>query len=198
MTIQTVRALGAVTLALVFGGACSEVVPSLPDAASPRDQQPAADLGGAAGPFAIESAAFVDRGALPAEFTCDGIGHSPPLRWSNLPPATAELALLMTTLAKDGLKWNWVLFRIPAGTSELAVGSQGVGVAGLTSDGPNLAYSPPCSQGPGAKDYTFTLYALSAAPTLPPTPREVTGAVLTAAIADKTLARSALTVSYTR
>ena len=79
-----------------------------------------------------------------------------------------------------------------------AVASTGVGVAGLASDGPNLAYSAPCSQGPGAKSYTFTVYALSAKPSLPTQANQVTGAVLAAAIADRTLGSSALTVTYTR
>ncbi len=80
---------------------------------------------------------------------------------------TVELAVLATTVAKDGLKWNWVLHAVPSGVTALAEGQQGVGIAGLTSDGPNLAYSPPCSQGPGAKTYTFTVYALSARPSCP-------------------------------
>jgi phosphatidylethanolamine-binding protein (PEBP) family uncharacterized protein len=104
----------------------------------------------------------------------------------------------MTTLAPDGLKWNWVLHGIPASTSALAEAESGIGTAGLTSDGPNLAYSPPCSQGPGAKTYTFTLYALSAVPALPADPHEVTGAVLGEAITALTLGESALSVSYTR
>jgi phosphatidylethanolamine-binding protein (PEBP) family uncharacterized protein len=151
-----------------------------------------------AGPFTLTSASFVDGGTLPAEFTCDGVGHSPPLAWMGIPSGTKSLALLMTTEAKDGLKWNWVLYGVPPTASSLAVASKGVGTCGLTSDGPALAYAPPCSAGPGAKLYTFTLYALSADPVLPAVPKDVTGAVLTSAIAPITLAKSAVTVSYTR
>jgi hypothetical protein len=35
---------------------------------------------------------------------------------------------------------------------------------GVGSDGPGTVYDPPCSQGPGAKLYTYTLYALSESP----------------------------------
>jgi phosphatidylethanolamine-binding protein (PEBP) family uncharacterized protein len=150
------------------------------------------------GPFVLTSTAFSDKGTLPAEYTCDGVGHSPPLAWTGAPAGTTEYAVLMTTLAKDGLKWNWVLWGVPGNVGALAVGQTGVGTAGLTSDGPNLAYSPPCSQGPGAKDYTFTVYALSGKPTLPAQASQVTGDVLTAAIKPLTLASSAITVSYTR
>jgi len=145
----------------------------------------------------LSSPAFTEGGSLPPEYTCDGTGTSPPLEWTGVPSGTRELALLVTTVAKDGLKWNWVLWAIPPETPGLSAGS-GVGTAGLTSDGPALAYSPPCSQGPGAKTYTFTLYALSDHPTLPARPREVTGAALTDAIRASTIAKSELDVSYAR
>jgi phosphatidylethanolamine-binding protein (PEBP) family uncharacterized protein len=152
----------------------------------------------ASAPFTLTSPAFVDGGTLPAVYTCDGAGTLPPLAWADAPAGTAEFAVLMTTMARDGQKWNWVLFSIPAETSAIPEGDASVGVAGLTSDGPNLAYAPPCSQGPGEKRYTFTVYALSASPALPGSAREVTGPVLTEAIAPLTLATSAMTVGYTR
>ena len=68
----------------------------------------------------------------------------------------------------------------------------------VTSDGPALAYSPPCSQGPGAKTYTFTLHALSAVPAISLPDNQVTGKVITDTISGITLAESALSVSYTR
>ena len=151
-----------------------------------------------AGPFTLTSTAFVDHGTLPAEYTCDGVGHSPPLAWSGVPAGTVEFALLMTTLARDGLKWNWVLYSIPADARMLTTGSSGTGTAGLTSDGPALAYSPPCSRGPGPMMYTWTLYALSGRPTLPTRANLVTGAVLTDAIRTLTLASASMTATYTR
>ncbi len=202
-------------LALVACGARSDDAPA--PAESPDAAQPAPDAGSGAdaavredagadgaapeadaGPFALTSPRFVDGGTLPAEFTCDGAGGSPPLAWSGVPFGTVELALLVTTVAKDGLKWNWVLYGLPSSPTALAAGSDGGGTAGLTSDGPNLAYSPPCSQGPGAKTYTFTLYALSARPSLPAAANQVTGAVLTDAVSTITLGKAALSVSYTR
>lgn len=148
-------------------------------------------------PFALTSPAFTDGGTLPAVFTCDGAGVSPPLAWSGAPEGTAEFALLMTTPAPDGLKWNWVLYGVPAGVSALFEGAT-VGTAGLTSDGPALAYAPPCSQGPGAKAYTFTLRALSAAPSLGVPAAQVTGEVLGDAVAGITLAEAEISVTYTR
>lgn len=151
-----------------------------------------------AGALVLTSSAFQDQGTLPVDYTCDGAGQSPPLAWTSIPEGTVELALLMTTIAKDGLKWNWVLYHLPPSVNALAAGEMGVGKVGLTSDGPALAYSPPCSQGPGAKTYTFTLYALSAALAPSQPDNQVTGQMITDAISDITLAESAISVSYTR
>jgi len=148
--------------------------------------------------FALTSTAFEDGGTLPVVYTCDGVGKSPPLAWSNAPAGTVEFAILMTTLANDGLKWNWVLYGIPASVTSLAESTTDVGTAGLSSDGPELAYYGPCSQGPGAKTYTFTIYALSGSPTFSVPAEQVDGAALTAAISQLTLATSQLSVSCTR
>lgn len=152
----------------------------------------------ATGAFVLTSPDFVEQGVLPVEYTCDGAKNSPPLSWSGVPTGTVEFGVMMTTLAPDGLKWNWVLHSIPGTVRSLPKNTMGIGTAGLTSDGPLLAYSPPCSQGPGQKWYKFTVYALSGKPTLPSQPNQVTGAVLTSAISTLTLASSQLNVSYTR
>ena len=169
------------------------------DAGAPADASPA-DVPGdlVTAPFALTSVAFTNGGTLPVVYTCDGAGHSPPLAWTGVPQGTTEFAVTMTTLARDGLKWNWVLFHVPGSVRSLAEQSAGVGTNGITSDGPALAYSPPCSQGPGPMMYTFTVYALSASPTLPAQARQVTGAVLEGAIAAITLGRASATVTYTR
>ncbi len=156
------------------------------------------DSSSSSGLFTLTSDAGVDGGTLPVEYTCDGAGASPALRWSNAPAGTKEFALLMTTLPGDGTtKWNWVLYGIPASAAGLPMNSSGVGTAGVGSDGPVPGYQPPCSQGPGAKIYTFTVYALSASPVLPPA-QQVTGDVLTRAISLLTLGTASLSLSYAR
>lgn len=152
---------------------------------------------GTALPFRLTSSAAVDGGTLPAEYTCDGGGATIPLVWANAPAGTREYALLMSTLPGDGTtKWNWVLYAIPSSVTALARNTSGVGTLGVGSDGPQAAYQPPCSQGPGAKVYMFTVYALSAPPQLPA--GRIDGAVLTSAVAPVTLASASLGVSYTR
>lgn len=149
--------------------------------------------------FALTSAVAAEGGALPTEYTCDGPGSSPPLAWSGAPAGTRQFALLMTTLPGDGsTKWNWVLWNIPAAATSLARDAFGAGTAGVGSDGPLAGYQAPCSQGPGAKRYTWTLVALSGAPVLSGPAERVTGADLEAAIAPLTLARASLNLTYTR
>jgi phosphatidylethanolamine-binding protein (PEBP) family uncharacterized protein len=149
------------------------------------------------GTFSVTSAAAVS-GTLPALYTCDGPGSSTALSWSNAPAGTTEYAVLMTTLPGDGTtKYNWILFGIPSSKAALAKDSDGVGTQGVGSDGPIAGYQAPCSQGLGAKSYTFTVYALSGSPTLAAN-AIVTGATLSAAMASITLGTASVSLTYNR
>lgn len=147
----------------------------------------------------LTSTAVQNGGFLPATYTCDGTGSTLPLSWANAPASTAEFALLLSTAPTPGtIKYDWVLYHIPATTTSLAKDSFLVGTVGVGDDGPGTVYDPPCSQGPGAKDYTFTLYALSAAPTFSVPATQVTGELVASAIAPLTLVSASLNVSYSR
>lgn len=149
--------------------------------------------------FTLTSAVGNSGSAMPADYTCDGTGSSPQLSWSAPPSGTKEFALLMTTLPGDGTtKWNWVLYGIPAATRSLSKDSFGIGTAGVGSDGPFAGYQPPCSQGPGSKTYTFTLYALSASPDLSAAASSITGSMIANAIANTTLATASVDLTYAR
>jgi phosphatidylethanolamine-binding protein (PEBP) family uncharacterized protein len=186
------RVLLAIQLLAAIVAACG----GSDDGPEASAQTPSSPTGGT---FTLTSPAGVDGGTLPSECTCDGAGSTIALSWSNAPSGTREFALMMTTLPGDGTtKWNRVLYAIPASSTGLAKNSSGVGSLGVGSDGPQAAYQPPCSQGPGAKLYTFTLYALSVSPSLPVAATQVTGAALTSAIANITLGSASLKLSYTR
>ncbi|CAK0747688.1 exported hypothetical protein [Gammaproteobacteria bacterium] len=148
-------------------------------------------------PFSFSSAAFQDGGTLPITYTCEDSsgGVSPPLTWSGAPQGTVEFALTATTLAVDGMKWNWVLYGIPASVTALTANTTGVGSAGASTDGPELKFYPPCSSGSGARTYTFTLYALSGSPTFSILP--VTGDALATAISPLILGSRQMNVTYT-
>ena len=66
------------------------------------------------GSFTLTSTIGSNGGTLPSDYTCDGMGSTIPLAWTDAPSGTKEFALLMTTLPGDGAtKWNWVLYGIP-------------------------------------------------------------------------------------
>jgi phosphatidylethanolamine-binding protein (PEBP) family uncharacterized protein len=151
------------------------------------------------GSFSVTSSAGANGGILPAEYTCDGSGATVPLAWSGAPTGTTEYAVLMTTLPGDGTtKWNWVLYGIPGATRALTKDTFGLGTVGVGSDGPSNAYNPPCSQGPGAKLYTYTVYALSGSPAISVAPSKVTGQVIADAITSLTLGTASIALNVTR
>ena len=147
--------------------------------------------------------AGVDGGTLPIDYTADGYGISPALSWSNAPAGTQQFVVTLTTMPGDGTtRWNWLLWNIPATTNRLDENTT-VGTVGASSDYWNgitnfVGYAPPQSQGPGVKVYKFTVYALSAAPVFSVPDNQVTGAVLTQAIASITLGSASLSLSYAR
>ncbi len=149
--------------------------------------------------FTLTTTAGADGSTLPIEYSCDGTGVSPALQWSNAPAGTQGFALMISTIPVDGsTRWNWVLYGIPKSATGLPKNTSGIGTLGATSHDLSVRYEPPCPNGPGAKRYTFTLYALSAAPVLPDNPAKVTGAVLSKAISAITLDTASFTMSYTR
>ncbi|GAB2866776.1 hypothetical protein GCM10027277_39620 [Pseudoduganella ginsengisoli] len=150
--------------------------------------------------FTVTSAAGVEGATMPNTYTCDGSSKSPPLAWSGAPANTQSYAVVMSTIPGPGsVKYNWLLYNIPASVTSLAVNSTGVGTLGFADDGAGLGYAAPCSSGAGTKTYTYTVYALSAAPNLSAyTASQVTGSVLTQALAPVTLKTAALNLLNTR
>ena len=149
--------------------------------------------------FTLTSSVGASGGVLPADYTCDGTGSTLPLSWSNAPAGTKEFAVMMTTLPGDGTtKWNWVLYNLRPALTSIAKDAFLVGTVGVGSDGPGTVYNPPCSQGPGAKVYTYTVYALSDSPTFSVPSNQVSGQRLTDAISSISLASASLSLSATR
>lgn len=143
----------------------------------------------------VTSPAFKPGEKLPAEFTCDGQGISPPVAWSGAPKETKCFALSLWHTAPDQEKSYWILYNIPAGTTRLQKSSKSVGVAGI-NDMRRAAYEPMCSKGPGVKTYHITVFALSRDIKLPP--NQANRANLLEAIRDITVAEGTLTFQYER
>jgi phosphatidylethanolamine-binding protein (PEBP) family uncharacterized protein len=158
----------------------------------------AAGVNGKTG-FILRSSEVADGGALPRDYTGDGTSSTLPLEWSGAPEGTRSYALIMHHIDPQGVtKWYWTLYNIPADVHSLARNSKGTGTLGNNSVNGRTEYAPPHSQGPGAKTYIYTLYALSAAPQLDVPRTQVNRAVLLKAMQGRILATAELRVVYTR
>lgn len=148
--------------------------------------------------FVLTSPAFTAGGTLPVEFTCDGQRQSPPLAWSGVPAGTVAFAITMDHIPGPGDRHvYWVEYGIPGTQTSVGSGSHTGGTWGINTVDGRATYSPPCSKGPGAKEYTFTVRALSAAPTFAD-PAKVTYESLEKAVEGRILATAQLTVTYER
>jgi phosphatidylethanolamine-binding protein (PEBP) family uncharacterized protein len=148
--------------------------------------------------FTLTSPAFEHKGKMPAEYTGDGNGISPPLKWSGAPEGTKFYALQLWHKPRaDGeeVKSYWVVTNIPATITSLEKNSQGVGKPGM-NDKRRPGYDPMNSKGPGAKEYHITLYALSEEPRFDTD--KFTRIELLKAIKGITLAETTLSYTYER
>jgi phosphatidylethanolamine-binding protein (PEBP) family uncharacterized protein len=149
--------------------------------------------------FELASPVVAEGGMLPVEYTCDGEGATLPLSWTGAPAGTQSLAVIMHHVASPtDIHWYWVLFDLPPVLDSLPENVSGLGRLGNNSVNGHPEYSPPCSQGPGQKMYTYTLYALSCAPAITIPDSLVSRAALLAAIAGTVLDSAMLHVTYTR
>ncbi|MDO8564425.1 MAG: YbhB/YbcL family Raf kinase inhibitor-like protein [bacterium] len=120
--------------------------------------------------FLLHSPAFVHNGTLPAKYTCDGEGISPPLEIQNPPLHAKSLVLIMDDPdAENGPPaggWvHWLLFNIPPETEILEEGKEPPGIAGRNSWG-KVGYGGACPPS-GTHRYVCTVYALNIELTLP-------------------------------
>jgi phosphatidylethanolamine-binding protein (PEBP) family uncharacterized protein len=161
-------------------------------------EPPANDLNRPKNGFNLRSPAVPSDGMLPAEFTGEGAGISPPLEWEGAPTGTHSYALTMHHVDPEGrVKCYWILHHIPGSTRQIPANATSVGRLGMNSVNRRDAYAPPHSKGPGEKSYILTLYALSAELELPADPPSNLDS-LYAALRNRVLASAALTVHFTR
>jgi hypothetical protein len=110
--------------------------------------------------FALSSSAFGDGETIPTRYTCDDDDVPPPLTWTDPPDGTRSFALIMDDPdAPNGTFTHWLLFDIPARTTELPGESTS---KTLRNDFGRSGYGGPCPpRGHGQHRYFFTLYAVS-------------------------------------
>lgn len=108
----------------------------------------------------VSSSAFSESQPIPENYSCDGRNLSPPLKWSGAPERTKSLAIIADDPdAPSGTFTHWVLYDLPAKTSELKEGSSGAGKDGVNSF-KKRGYGGPCPPPNGAHRYVFHVYAL--------------------------------------
>lgn len=120
-------------------------------------------------PFVLDSTAFVDNGAIPAKYTCDGENLSPPLRWSGAPTGAKSFVLVVEDPdAPAGVFRHWAVYNISADRSALPEGAGSGNKAASLSHGINdfghARYDGPCPpRGHGTHHYHFRLAAIDSA-----------------------------------
>jgi Raf kinase inhibitor-like YbhB/YbcL family protein len=130
--------------------------------------------------FILQSPNFADNAMLdkafagndPKNANCTGKNNSPPLVWSNVPPQTQSLALVVHD--PEGNKGLGVTHLVAYNISPALTGfgpdalRDGKGfTGGKNTPGTTSWYGPCPPPGTGAHHYTFTLIATSLPPTLP-------------------------------
>jgi len=148
--------------------------------------------------FVLSSPEVADGGALPTEYTGDGVASTLPLEWKGAPEGTKSYAVIMHHMAPDAIKWYWIIYNIPADVQSLPKNVQSVGTLGGNSVNNRIGYAPPMSKGPGAKNYIYTVYALSEAPKISASQDRVDREMLLAAMDGNILASAELHVVYSR
>lgn len=109
----------------------------------------------------VESTAFAEGAAVPARFTCDGPGLSPPLAWSGVPASAVELAVVVDDPdAPRGTYVHWVAFGLDPGLGGLEEGVLPAGARQAQSSGGGTGYLGPCPPGGAEHTYRFSVYAL--------------------------------------
>ena len=121
-------------------------------------------VGLVAADLTISSPAFADKGLMAAKYSCDGDGVNPPLTFSNIPPRTQSLALIVEdpdipeqfkAQVPGGVFDHWLIWDIAADSKGFAEGGEKRGINAGGSQG----FFPACPPDK-AHRYFFKLFAL--------------------------------------
>lgn len=108
----------------------------------------------------LSSLKFDDGGTIPAEFTCKGDNVNPPLMIEGVPEDAVSLLLIVDDPdSPSGDFVHWMVWNIPANTTELPSGELPESSIEGYNDFGNLEYGGPCPPS-GEHEYHFRLYAL--------------------------------------
>ena len=113
------------------------------------------------GELRITSPSFEQNAVIPSQFTCDGPGMNPALRFGGIPGAAKSLVFIVydpdvpKAIKSDGRYLHWALWDLSPDTPGIVERHR---AQGLNENGPG-GYIPPCPPN-GEHRSVFQLYAL--------------------------------------
>jgi len=115
----------------------------------------------AMGELRISSHGFGNNGFIPRQYTCDGVGMSPPFTIENVPQDARSLALIVDDPDAPAGTWvHWVVWNIDPGTREIGENALPEGAEQGKNSWHRNSYGGPCPPS-GSHRYFFKLYALN-------------------------------------
>jgi Raf kinase inhibitor-like YbhB/YbcL family protein len=122
--------------------------------------KPSEPLPKAPAQLTVTSNAFRDGGTIPKRFTCSGADVSPPLRWSDVPGGTRELAVLVEDPDADRFV-HWTVLGIPPAVHGLVEGDVPPEAVETENGFGDKAWGGPCPpEGDEPHRYVFAVYAV--------------------------------------
>ena len=116
--------------------------------------------------ISISPDTFSNSSSIPVEYTCDGEDRSPALSWDTVPAGIQSIALIVDDPDAPGKTWvHWVIYNIPANSSELPFGvpknkTLDDGSLQGKNDFGRIGYNGPCPPPGKPHRYFFKVYAL--------------------------------------
>jgi Raf kinase inhibitor-like YbhB/YbcL family protein len=134
----------------------------------------------------------VTKGVMGSAYTCHGAGIYPGIHWSNAPPGTKSLAVVIDDSAAPITPYiYWIVFNIGPLTTNIQAGQIPAGARQARNSKGTVGYKPPCPVGQ-SHAYRFTVYALGSRLRLP---AGTSAKSAWTAIAHVTIARGRLTAT---
>jgi Raf kinase inhibitor-like YbhB/YbcL family protein len=132
-----------------------------------RSSTVSADQGSSLSGFSLRAEAFNHGADIPRKFSCQGSDTSPALVWTDPPPGTQSLVLIVDDPDAPAGTWvHWVMYDLPPSTRRLDEAlPPTTDVAGGGRQGANdfgkTGYGGPCPPPGKPHRYFFKLYALN-------------------------------------
>jgi Raf kinase inhibitor-like YbhB/YbcL family protein len=123
------------------------------------------------------SSDFASGDPLPTQFTCDGAGEFPPIRWGQLPEGTEAVAVLVNDPDAPGGDFiHRLVTNLDPDAGALDSAGTPDGALELPTSEDVPGWVPPCPpEGEGPHRYVFTVYALDRVTRVPDDAQPQTG-----------------------